>query len=307
MPGKPTFFCSDLSRSASENVFGTASIGHVWLLVEYPYSWERKAVEQSALPDRVKQFLRDAVKRLPRARVLFIKAERPLVHTISFFVVRTSESAPMVVRFNLEEYDEIAELDIDSILKGVVPANGQVVNTPLFLVCTHGRRDKCCAKFGYPLFKALRQSTEESIWQSSHVGGDRFAANLVCLPHGLFYAHVTEESGRQIIDEYRNGRVALNHYRGRAAYSNPVQAAEYFLRCEAGITGIEELHYVTAVVIEENRWRVEFVHTATDATYETEVCVRLSDFQNFITCDGVREKPVPQFELNSCRSILNVG
>ena len=58
------------------------------------------------------------------------------------------------------------------------------------------------------------------------MGGDRFAANLVCFPDGLFYAHVTEHDERAVIEAYGARRIALSHYRGRACYSQPVQAAE---------------------------------------------------------------------------------
>src|SRR3712207_7735232 len=32
----------------------------------------------------------------------------------------------------------------------------------LYAVCTHGRHDKCCAKFGLPVFCALRRSEEHT-------------------------------------------------------------------------------------------------------------------------------------------------
>jgi hypothetical protein len=177
----------------------------------------------------------------------------------------------------------------------------------MFLVCTHGRRDKCCAKFGYPLYKALHASTDEAVWQSSHVGGDRFAANLVCLPHGLFYAHVTESAGQKIIEEYREGRIVLDKYRGRACYSHPVQAAEFFIRCETGILGVDELRYIGTERLEDKGWRVKFEHPTTDTTYEADIKARLSDFQNYITCDAVEEKEVHQFVLDQLRVDCKVG
>jgi hypothetical protein len=307
MADQSKFFCSNLSRDASEQTFGTASIGNVWLLLEYPLAWERKAVEDSALSSTVKSFLSSVIKTLPRARVLLIKTDRLHTTGITFYVVRSREHSPFTVRFQLTDYDQLTELDIPSIAAGKVSAGGEVVNEPMFLVCTHGRRDKCCAKFGYPLYKALHATTKEPVWQSSHVGGDRFAANLVCLPHGLFYAHVTERAGQHIVEEYREGRIVLDKYRGRACYSHPVQAAEFFIRCETGILGVDELRYVGTEKTDDKGWRIRFEHAKTDTTYEADVKTRLSDFQNYITCDAVEEKDVHQFVLDQLRVECKVG
>lgn len=295
------FFCSDLSREASEQASGTASIGGVWLVLEYPLAWERKAVEDSALSANVKAFLGNAIKTLPRARVLLIKSDRLRATGLSFFVVRSSERSPFAVKFQLRDYQQLTKLDIKSIAEGEVAFGGEIISDPLFLVCTHGRRDKCCAKFGYPLYKALHASNDGLVWQSSHVGGDRFAANLVCLPHGLFYAHVTEASGQRIISEYRAGRLVLDKFRGRACYSHPAQAAEYFVRCDSGMTGVDDLRYLATERLGEKSWQIRFAQTMTGAIYVADVNARMSRFQNYITCDAIEEKPVHEFVLDKLR------
>lgn len=301
MIGQSPFFCSDLSRDACEQAFGTASIGDVWLLLEYPLAWERKAVEASSLSANVKAFLVNVIKTTPRARVLLIKTDRLHTTGLTFYVVRSSEHEPFTVKFQLRDYEELTELDIASVANGAVTAGGEIITSPLFLVCTHGRRDKCCAKLGYPLYKALHDSNKDSVWQSSHVGGDRFAANLVCLPHGLFYAHVTETTGQRIIEEYQAGRIVLGKYRGRVCYSHPVQAAEFFVRCETGLVGVDDLRHVATMRMDERSWRIRFDHAKTEAIYEADVKVRMSDFQNYITCDAAEAKPVHQFVLDQLR------
>ena len=79
--------------------------------------------------------------------------------------------------------------------------------TPVFLVCTHGRRDACCAGRGWPVAVALTEAFPEQTWQCSHVGGDRFAANVVMLPHGLYYGRLTPDDAVAVARRHLEGRV----------------------------------------------------------------------------------------------------
>ena len=196
------FFCSELSRRAGESGVGTASTGAVWLLLEYPHGWGRRAFEESALPPEVKGFFNATTARVKHSRLLLVKTDRERDDArMSLFVVRCRERAPFAVRLRLEKYFDVLGYDLAAVAAGEDLQGGEPCEEPLFLVCTHGRRDKCCAKFGLPVYNALRDGAGAAVWQSSHVGGDRFAGNLVCFPHGLFYAHTTPEAGRRVRSE----------------------------------------------------------------------------------------------------------
>jgi hypothetical protein len=148
-----------------------------------------------------------------------------------------------------------------------------------------------------PLYNALRDYAGECVWQSSHVGGDRFAGNLVCFPHGLFYAHADAEAGRRVVEAYRAGRVPTEEFRGRACYSHYIQAAEYFVRREASVGGVEDLRFVSAEPDGEESWRVRFVERASGRTHEARVRRAPSGFRNPITCHHADPQTVPQFSL----------
>jgi len=293
-----SFYCSDLSRSASEKVFGSASIGEVWILIEYPFGWGVKALNDSNLSAEIKAHLKQVIKTIPRSRVLFIKQDRVCRETVNLFVIRCREREPFIVKFELEDYRLLMEIDFAEVAAGNLSSGGSITSEPLYLVCTHGRRDKCCAKFGFPLFKSLRREDEQAVWQSSHVGGDRFAANLVCFPHGLFYAHVREESGKEIMREYKEGRIVNQKYRGRACYSHHVQAAEFFVRTESGINLIDDLHRMDSARIDKERWQVRFFERAKGSVHSVKVGRLMSNFQNFITCHSTDVQRVPQFRLD---------
>ncbi len=295
------FYCSEQSRQLAEKTYGTASTGEVWLLIEYPYSWEAKAFDGSILSPTVKLYLTRTIKSIPRARLLFIKQERPITSELKMFVVRCRERDPSIVRFRIKDYAQLSDINIASVIAGESPAGGEIFDEPLYLVCTHGRRDKCCAKFGYPVYKALRDYAGKSAWRSSHVGGDRFAANLVCFPHGLFYAHTTAETCKIIVDEYEQGRLVLEKYRGRACYSSPVQAAEFFVRAESGIADLDELHHLACERVNEDSWRARFVGSSEEKIYEATISRVMSAFQSYSTCQSIEEKSVAQYLLDDYR------
>jgi hypothetical protein len=134
----------------------------------------------------------------------------------------------------VERWEDLLELDFE--------APGEPVSHPLLLVCTHGKHDRCCARLGRPLYEALaEQADDEWVWQSSHVGGDRFAGNLVCLPEGLYFGRVRPGHAWRLLDEYLAGRIDLEHYRGRACYPFAVQAGELAVRHAYGLRGVDDL------------------------------------------------------------------
>ena len=295
------FYCSELSRQRGEPKYGTASVGEVWLLIEYPFWWGAQAFHDSALTDEVKTYLTAALASIPRARLLLIKQDYPRRAQIKFFVVRSRPREPFIAEFTLDTYEQLLQLDIAAAASGQLNAAGVRRTEPLFLVCTHGRRDKCCAKFGYLLYKNLRAGGEANVWQSSHVGGDRFAANLVCFPHGLFYAHMTDTDAQTILTAYRERRLVLNKFRGRACYPHTVQAAEYFIRAEANLDGLDELRLLERERIAETSWRIRFAAPADRNIYDVTVSRRISAFHQFLTCDAAQEKSVEQFSLDDYR------
>ncbi|HKS29316.1 MAG TPA: sucrase ferredoxin [Pyrinomonadaceae bacterium] len=293
------FYCSQLSRGVEENTFGTASVGEVWLLVEYTEPWGPHALKDSSLSTEVKNYLNQLIRRIPRSRLLFIKQERRHQSRFNFFIVRGRERNPFIVRFELDDYEKLREryLDVASVAAGEKTGHGEVVTEPLYLVCTHGKRDKCCAKFGFPIYKSVREARDGQVWQSSHVGGDRFAANLLCFPHGLFYAHVTDESAHEVVEAYEREQIVLEKFRGRACYPYPVQAADYFIRRETGVVGVNELRGLSSERVDDDCWRIRFGASDAKEIHEAVIRRRLSAFNNFITCSDVERKQVVQFYL----------
>ena len=279
--------CADLSQERGEPLVATASRVDHWVLVEYRHLWGRDPVAGSGLPDEVKRHLRAQLRALPNSRLLFVRRpDRRDVTTFSVFFGRSTERDARFFRFEVESYLELVELDLAAALAGG-QAVGEPLDHPLLVVCTHGKRDRCCAKYGRPLYDELVAAADPDwVWQSTHVGGDRFAGNLVCLPEGLFFGRVGRPDVWSLLDEYLAGRIELEHYRGRSCHGFGVQAAERHTREASGLTGIDEVRLESAERTDVGAWTIRFLIPASGELHEVDVRSELADEPAQLTCSA---------------------
>jgi hypothetical protein len=230
--------CSTRSLAADEPLAGTASTIRRWLLVSHDGPWGRDGLLDARLPDGLGHALRD-VGRRTTARVLLIRrsarsASDPSPNRIVCFAVDTRHG--WMGRRDLATIGDAVTLDPRS--RGdFEPEAG-----PVFVVCTHGRRDPCCAERGRPLAQTLAAAAPTAVWESTHVGGDRFAGNVVAFPHGLAYGRVAPDEAAGLVEAYLDGRIGpLERFRGRTSDPWDVQTAESTLRIRLGLDRIDEL------------------------------------------------------------------
>lgn len=95
----------------------------------------------------------------------------------------------------------------------------------VLLVCTHAKKDVCCAVRGRPVASTLAARWPEATWECSHTGGDRFAANLLVAPGGWVYGGLDQQSAVDVVQAHLAGRPATAWLRGQIGLSRPAQAA----------------------------------------------------------------------------------
>jgi len=192
----------------------------------------------------------------------------------------SSETGATIAGAEIERYEDLVDLDFAAGLAGPL-------DHPLLVVCTHGKRDRCCARLGRPLYDAVSEQADEGwVWQSSHVGGDRFAGNLVWLPEGLFFGRVEPVAAWSLLDELLAGGIPIEAYRGRCCYPFPVQAAERALREEEGFLGVEDLR-LAGVERGGAGWIVRFVTPGGER--ELEVAAEPGPL-TYLTCEATAPK-----------------
>jgi hypothetical protein len=282
--------CADVSQEHLEPLGATASRVDSWILVEYRRLWARDPIRSSGFSDDVKAHLRRQLGALPNSRLLFIRRpERREAPTLCVFYGRSLEADHVLHALEIDDYEQL--LDVDFARGPADEAAGHAVEHPLFVVCTHGKRDRCCAKYGRPLYDELREQAEPDwVWQSTHVGGDRFAGNVVCLPRGLYFGRVERPQVRPLLDEYLAGRIQLEHYRGRSCHSFAVQAAERRVREETGYVGLDDLWLLAHERGDDGCWTVRFRVVPTGDVHEVEVSAEAAGDPTYLTCSA----PTPQ-------------
>ena len=241
--------CADGSVAAGEGLPGTSTQAADWLVVEQRGAWGRDAVADTELPDRI----RDVLGSFSGSVLLARRTERRGREAVVFRAT-SQEAGGTLTRRVLPALAALADVDPTT--------DGDPVVGPLLLVCSHGRRDPCCARLGAPVFEALGPHVDPGLlWQSSHHGGHRFAANVLALPAGVQLGRVTPASAPKVARLLREHRIPLDVYRGRALYSPRVQAAEVEIRRRLGLDRVDAL-----ALLEDDGEHVRFAHTAGEST-----------------------------------------
>ena len=294
--------CAAVSTASHESLAATASRIDNWIVVEYRALWDRDVLGASRFSPELKAHFREQLHTLGPSRLLFVK--KPERRASDRRYVYFGSSKPGEERFfqlEVDHQEDLLGFDFAGALAGEgLP--GMPVDHPLMVVCTHGKRDRCCAKNGRPLYDALRHETESSwVWQSTHVGGDRFAGNVVVLPQALYYGRVEPGDVPALLEAHMSGRIEMEHYRGRAAYTFPLQAAEHAIRESEGLVGIGDLDFVGADTLDDG-WRVRF-RTKAGAVIESDVVSELSDEPVHLTCTALEPQRARHYTATALRRL----
>lgn len=287
-------YCSDAARLRGDDSTATAARIDLWILVEFPGTWGRDPIRDAALPSPVVHALRNANREIPRSRIVFIRRRLDSLGGTRVYVVR---SAPYISQAMLElaSIDDVANVPFKA-LSAERPAP---TTHPLVLVCTHGQHDSCCGRRGYPLYDALRQRPDLDVWQCSHIGGDRFAANAVVLPWGLYYGPVEAAEADALTESVQRGDIYLSAYRGRSSMARVEQAAETFVRRDTGLLSRDALHLISREALGAERTRIRL---SDDSGTSYEVLVeQYAISEALLTCTAAELNPIPQFRLMELR------
>jgi hypothetical protein len=234
-----TAFCADLSRAAGEPLPGTGAHPGRMLLLRWPKGgWDRRIF---AAPGMAAD--------LAAALAALHEAPAPAGRRVQLIDRKDQASG----RHRLFLYPEgltreVAAADLPAAVAAVRAGDlsgWRVRARPVLLVCTHGIKDRCCAKWGFAAYRALvREAGPDGPepWESTHLGGCRLSASALVLPALRKYGRLRPEDAAALLADEAHGRPWLPGWRGPSHLPPEAQAVvhagETWARARGGrITG----------------------------------------------------------------------
>ncbi|WP_237201145.1 sucrase ferredoxin [Rothia nasimurium] len=236
-PVPPTVPADSCSLPVDENLPGTAARESLWVLLEHPGGWGRDILDGTTFGPELSAALKEKMAQVG-GRLLLIrhpgregqKAKDAGARRRAFVAV-TGGRADTIARlysFEVTGAEDLLTLPLETPEK--IP--GAVVSREtLTLICTHSKRDRCCAVRGRPIASFVaEQLADGSVWECSHTGGHRFAPVAISLPTGYTYGRLNFEQALALAQEAQAGQVELTGLRGRSSHSPMEQVAEVAVR-----------------------------------------------------------------------------
>ncbi len=295
--------CSDTARERCDPLAGTAAPSRGWLLVEHPGPWAPDALDGSGIAPEVLEHLRVAA-RSAAARILLVrKAGRTPEPEARMWAVRWTDPTRAG-----RDGTWARDADLLESVDALHPTGRHVARdivtspqTPFLLVCTHGRHDTCCAVRGRPVAAALAERWPGQTWECSHVGGDRFAANLVVVPDGTYYGAVDDTSVVDLVSEHFAGRVTAGHLRGFTSGHPWEQAAVVETHTRRGPLGPRDVWLDATRPTEKlgpTSWRVHVLLATPDGqTPLTAIVERHVGDAHLLTCRATHPAAVADYRV----------
>lgn len=219
--------CADYSAAVNEPLIGTAPHVGLWIFLETRDRWMAKPVENNTYPEPLNAWV---------AKIMAKGTEEGLKPRIQFIRHRRKDSDPITVASCLNGVLRMGEIDNYDELEQIesVTDDLPISNEIIYLVCTHGSRDICCSREGLPTWQRLDQLSNGRAWQTTHLGGHRFAPNVLVLPSERSYGRVYKDEADTFFDEIENNKVPFKYLRGNASLPKEAQACEQVILEKAG-------------------------------------------------------------------------
>lgn len=294
MPEK-LILCSDSSREAGEPIAGSATPYRVWLLLEYRPVWQAKAAKpgNNTIVEQATKHIHAALNAAPDSKLLFIRQQSRKDGPLTAFIVYSDEANPRSYRITFDDYADLLNFPLADMLNGTIDESLRH-DAPVYTVCAHKERDRACGTYGWGVYTTLTQSAGEQVWQSTHIGGHRFAATMIAFPHGTYYGHLDAGEAPALLQAEQNGAMLLSKVRGRACYPKPTQAADVKLREQLSLTQYNALRHVETVETADNAWRVTFADAA-NTHHTVAVTKHESDFTVYASTGNETPDHVPVY------------
>lgn len=240
--------CALRAQLRGDPLLGTAFPAARLLLVEQPGPWGRRGLRDSRFGPLAAPLEAQAGASGVRVQAIRRPGRTPRAAKRRWAFVDTRGAYESLVWGSYADPAELLDLPLDGFDPSIV-AGERVAPPdldPLYLVCAHSKHDTCCALRGRPVAAALAELRPGRVWECSHVGGDRFAANVLVLPAGLLYGRVLPFAAAEFIQAAESGEVVAALLRGQVGLPATAQAALAFAYDHLAVRHRRDLQVLTA-------------------------------------------------------------
>jgi hypothetical protein len=321
-------FCSVVSKTNGENPIGSAGTFDHWLILEMAQPWEKGFLLKHPLLQPIIEMIQTLRQEQGIAvRPLIIAPDRKYSRPDTTRVLYYRRPARLFAKFEKQEF-LLPESQIGSLATALLKQPDEVSRFESYrqetshirelMICTHGNVDVACARFGYPIYKQLREEyAGESlrVWRCSHFGGHQFAPTLVDLPEGRYWGHLEPEILDLLVQ--RNGFVTglCPYYRGWSGLTKFEQIVEREIWMREGWEWLD-YHKVGQVLARDEtneerdaEWaqvRIDFASSDGNVSGAYEARVEVSDPVTTMRRSGDEEsiETIKQYQV---RNLVKVG
>ena len=238
----PAFRCSVHAELRGDSMLGTAPPQSRVLLVHQPGAWgPRGLVESRCDPEVARRIDVAAAGAGMRLQAIRRPGEHEAGPPAGGYLVGIADTRVGAASIAWWRFDDLAQFAAEIEAGWPYRPPVEIDAAPLYLVCAHGRHDACCALRGRPVALALERARPGRVWETTHLGGDRFAANLLVLPTGELYGRVPPAVASELADRIDAGDVVPGLMRGRIGLSPIAQAALVYAHDRLGIVARDAL------------------------------------------------------------------
>jgi hypothetical protein len=291
--------CSVAALGRGDPLLATAPTSRRMLLVEVHGPWGAAGLTATRLPAPVVGRLAETAEVAGvRVQVVRPPGRHPEVRESALagpYRWALADPEAGVVRWG-RYADPVELLGIDLVERWDPTVHAGTGPQRVALVCAHAKKDLCCALRGRAVAATLAQALDREVWETSHLGGDRFAANLVLLPEGEVFGRLDPASAVEVARRLDAGRLVLGSHRGRLGLTPAAQAALHFAAVELDDDRRDAVRLAGAPERDGARWLAVVEHAG--RRYD----VRFEEWwaePEYLSCSASAPKPARRFAVRS--------
>ncbi|WP_316356415.1 sucrase ferredoxin [Devosia sp.] len=243
-------FCTDHAIGCGEPLPGTAALAERHLFMRWPKgNWRRPRFETVGLSDELRTQMRAATGD-GRYVGLVDTGDGEALELLSF-----PDATSIVPR------DQAHAAELIARWRDGHPLGGEPLPRRVILCCTDAKTDACCARYGFPVFKALVAAApafDLDVLQCTHIGGCHFAPSVIVMPDRQRYGRLTPAAVPEFLAMVARHDIYLPGYRGNPALTELEQSAEAAARRWAdGRYPIERIEVAEVKMLDEDTATIE--------------------------------------------------